>query len=223
MSAKNLPVLAELYKDDSKLSLSASNDLNILLNNDPKKEWVKTHPMNAKLKYLPIERVEWLLTNIFVRWKVEVKDYKLIANSVTVEARLHYLDPITGLWEWQDGVGASPLQTDKDAGATDWTKIKSDAVMKALPAAKTYAVKDAAEQIGKMFGKDLNRADQIMYDTLAGKFDDRNALDEFKIVLSEFDNKKELEAKQVELVHKYEELGVSSARQMIKKRLGEVK
>jgi len=220
MSNKNLPTIQDLYSELD--LLSKSNDLNILLNQDPKKEWIKSHPMNAKLKYLPIERVEWLLTNLFVRWKVEVKDYKLIANSVTVDVRVHYLDPITNTWEWQDGVGASPLQTDKEAGATDWTKIKSDAVMKALPAAKTFAVKDAVEQIGKIFGKDLNRADQIMYNTLAGKFDDRNALDELKIVLSEFDNKKELEAKQVKLAHKYEELGVSSARQLIKKRLGEL-
>jgi hypothetical protein len=28
-------------------------------------------------------------------------------------------------------------------------------------------VKDAAEKIGKIFGKDLNRADQILYDDLA--------------------------------------------------------
>jgi len=38
--------------------------------------------------------------------------------------------------------------------------------MKAAPAAESYAVKDAAEKIGKLFGKDMNRADKIMYDTL---------------------------------------------------------
>ena len=104
MSNKNLPTIQDLYSERD--LLSKSNDLNILLNQDPKKEWIKSHPMNAKLKYLPIERVEWLLTNLFVRWKVEVKDYKLIANSVTVDVRVHYLDPITNTWEWQDGVGA---------------------------------------------------------------------------------------------------------------------
>ena len=38
--------------------------------------------------------------------------------------------------------------------------------MKAAPAAESYAVKDAAEKIGKLLGKDMNRADRIMYDTL---------------------------------------------------------
>ena len=68
---------------------------------------------------------------------------------------------------FQDGVGAAPLQTDKGAGAVDFNAIKSDAVMKAAPAAESYAVKDAAEKIGKLFGKDMNRADQILYDELA--------------------------------------------------------
>ena len=67
---------------------------------------------------------------------------------------------------WQDGIGAAPIQTDKGAGAMQWDKAKSDAVMKAAPAAESYAVKDAAEKIGKLFGKDMNRADKIMYDTL---------------------------------------------------------
>ena len=67
---------------------------------------------------------------------------------------------------WQDGVGAAPLQTDKGAGAIDFNKIKNDAVMKAAPAAESYAVKDATEKIGKLFGKDLNRADKILYDSL---------------------------------------------------------
>lgn len=34
------------------------------------------------------------------------------------------------------------------------------------PAAESYAIKDAAEKIGKLFGKDMNRADQINYDNL---------------------------------------------------------
>jgi len=48
----------------------------------------------------------------------------------------------------------------------DWNATKNDAVMKAAPAAESYAVKDAAEKIGKLFGKDMNRADKIMYNTL---------------------------------------------------------
>ena len=92
----------------------------------------------------------------------------MIANSVVVTVRLHYQDVLSNETLWQDGIGAAPLQTDSGAGAIEWDKVKNDAVMKAAPAAESYAVKDAAEKIGKIFGKDLNRADKIMYDSLAG-------------------------------------------------------
>ena len=38
--------------------------------------------------------------------------------------------------------------------------------MKAAPAAESYAIKDAAEKLGKIFGKDLNRKDVIGYESL---------------------------------------------------------
>jgi hypothetical protein len=67
---------------------------------------------------------------------------------------------------WQDGVGAVALQVDSGSGAIQFDKIKSSAVMIAAPAAETYAEKDAAEKIGKLFGKDINRANQIGYTDL---------------------------------------------------------
>ena len=122
--------------------------------------------MAKGIKYLPIERVEYMLTRIFKKWNVEIRQVQVIANSVVVTIRLYYQDVLSNEMLWQDGIGASPIQTDKGAGAMDWNKTKNDAVMKAAPAAESYAVKDAAEKIGKLFGKDMNRADKIMYDTL---------------------------------------------------------
>lgn len=163
---QNLPAIKDLINSDL-MQLEEINDLNILLNQQPPEKWLKQHPFVKGLKYLPIERVEYLLTRLFFRWRVEIKNTQLIGNSVCVEVRLHYFNPITNEWDWQDGVGASPLQTDKDAGATDFNKLKSSAVMMSAPAAKSYAVKDAAEQIGAIFGKNLNRADKANYDSLA--------------------------------------------------------
>lgn len=170
---KKLPTINELYTTDLEI-LDKQNSVNILLNQEPKKEWIKDHPIAKNVKYLPIERVEWLLTNIFIKWRPEVLREGILANSAYCTVRLHYKDPITGEWDWVDGVGAAPLQTDKGAGATDWTQIKSDAVMKGLPAAKSFAIKDAAETLGKLFGKDLNRKDDIGYGTLIGKFDQQD-------------------------------------------------
>jgi len=161
-----LPAIKDLINSDL-LALDEVNQLNILLNQQPPEKWLKVHPFVKKLKYLPIERVEYLLTKLFFRWKVEIKSTQLIGNSVCVTVRLHYFNPITNEWEWQDGVGASPLQTDSGAGAIEFNKLKSGAVMMSAPAAKSYAVKDAAEQIGAIFGKNLNRADKANYDNLA--------------------------------------------------------
>jgi hypothetical protein len=164
-----LPKLEELYKAD--LMLPESNQLNVLLNQPPPASWIKTHPFARGVKYIPIERIEYLLTKVFVKWHVEIKSVQLIGNSVVTTVTLHYLDPITGEWLRNDGVGGAPLQTEKGAGAIDFNQLKDNAVMLASPSSESYAIKDAAEKIGKLFGKDLNRADEVGYDSLIGKFD----------------------------------------------------
>jgi len=163
-----LPALKDLYS--GAVALAKENDLNILLNQEPKPAWIKKHPMAPNVSYIPIEVVEYLLTSIFIHWSVEVKEIQVIANAVVVTIRLHYRHP-NGDMRWQDGIGACPIQTAKDAPATDITQVKSDAVMKAAPAAESYAVKDAAEKLGKIFGKDLNRKDAFGYTALGNKFD----------------------------------------------------
>lgn len=159
-----IPKISELYSD--KEMVIKDTELAIVLNSEPLKDWVKEHPINKKLKYIPIEIIEYLLTRIFGRWKVEIKESKVLANSVVVTIRLHYIDPISNDWEWQDGIGAMAIQTKAGTGAMDAESTLKDAVMKAAPAAESYAIKDAAEKLGKLFGKDLNRKDAIGYESL---------------------------------------------------------
>lgn len=172
-----IPTLQELVSD-SEMSLK-ENALMVILNQEPPKQWLADHP-TAKIKkvneegkeitvplpYLPIARVEYLLSRIYGKWWVEVLDSKVIANSVSVTVRVFVRNPITGEIDHNDGVGAAPIQTDKGAGAMDWNFAKSNGVQLALPAAKAYAIKDAAENFGKLFGKDITRKDVINYDTL---------------------------------------------------------
>jgi hypothetical protein len=162
-----LPSLKSLY--DGNLELKGEqNKLNILLNQPPNPKWIKDHPFAKGVKYIPIERIEYLLTRLFIKWRIEAKTIQVIANSCVVTIRLHYQNIEDMEWSWQDGIGAAPIQTEKDAGAMEWNKVRSDAVMKSAPAAESYAIKDAAEKIGKIFGKDLNRKDSVMYDSLVG-------------------------------------------------------
>jgi len=159
-----LPKLEDLYGDVE--LASKHNDLNKLLNSLPKAEWIKIHPIAKDVKYLPIERVEYLLTTIYTKWRKEIKSVQVVANSIVITLRLWVLDPVTGEWDWQEGVGAAPIRVNKGAKATDFGEVQSSAVQTGAPAAESYALKDAAEGFGKIFGKDLNRKDEINYEPM---------------------------------------------------------
>lgn len=149
--------LVRITPENLKTAKKNRDSLNNFLNIKPKKEWVKTHPI-TKNRYIPIEIIENNLTSIFQSWNIEVKEVTPIFNSVAVTVRVHYQDPITGEMTYQDGVGASPMQSDRGTALSTQT-IKTSAVQMALPSAKTYAIKDAVEHIGVIFGRDLNRQD----------------------------------------------------------------
>lgn len=156
---RKLPKIQDLHHDV--LEAFKTDQLNLLLNQPPLVEWVKEHPFAKNVKYIPIDKVEFLLTKIFQEWRVEVMREGQMFNSVYVAVRLHYKNPLNGEWGYHDGLGAVGVQTDAGKSASDLGAIKQDAIMKALPAAESYAVKDAAEKLGKLFGKDLNRKDTI--------------------------------------------------------------
>lgn len=175
-----LPTLQDLTLDP-KLAFK-QDQLNTLLNQPVPAKWVKQHPTVKKkdeqgnsvpATYLPIDKVEFFLTRIFQEWKVEILREGSMFNSVYVTVRLHYKSPITGEWLFHDGVGAVGVQTDAGKSASDLGAIKQAAIMMALPAAKSYAIKDAAEQLGILFGKDLNRKDTVGF---AGAYSDDESI-----------------------------------------------
>lgn len=166
--------LVKIVGDEVQLAKLLQRDQFLqVVNTEPPTDWVKDHPFAVGVKYIPIERIELLLTRIFQEWHVEIRREGQLANSIFVTVRLHYRDPIDAEYRWQDGTGAAPIKTDKGASAADMSAIKNDAVMTGLPAAESFAIKDAAEKIGRLFGKDLNRKDVAVftpsYDTQSAK------------------------------------------------------
>jgi len=156
-----LPKIKDLY---SNLPLIQKNDeFQLLMNQEPPKEWVKVHPMISNYKYIPIERIEFLLKTIFKSYRIEITNQGTSFNGVWVTVRLHYLHPISGEWDYHDGIGACQLQTKKGASPADLANINNGALAMAFPIAKTAAIKDAADHFGKLFGSDLNRKDFISY------------------------------------------------------------
>lgn len=158
----NLPKINDIYSD--KISIQKADVFVTLMNQQPKKEWVKEHPFIRGYKYLPIERVEYLLKTIFKSYKIEVTGQGTSFNGVWVTVRIHYLHPVSGEWLFHDGIGASQLQTAKGTSPADLNNINNGALSMAFPMAKTIAIKDAADHFGKLFGSDLNRKDLINYE-----------------------------------------------------------
>lgn len=160
---RKLPTISSLVKNVN----HEANELMVLLNQNPPREWVQDHPtakikvngISTPLKYIARERLEHMISAIYGGYRLEIKSVTLIANSPTVVVRVYVTNPVTGLEEWQDGIGAVGIQTDSGSGATNFDKMKSHGVQIAAPAAETYAFKDAVEKFGKIFGRDLNVQD----------------------------------------------------------------
>lgn len=165
MAQKNsqLPNLAELTADKE---IAFKNDqFNLLVNQPPPDNWIKSHPYIDGHRYLPIERVEYLLKRIFKRYRVEIRDEKMMMNSVVCRVRVHFLHPVYNEWDFHDGVGAAELQTKKDSGPLrmDMSNVNRGAVPMAAPTAESLAIKDACDKIGDLFGANLNRKDVQPY------------------------------------------------------------
>ena len=157
-------VKKDMYSDLAQIR--KAEELTVALNQNPPETWVKEHPYIKGYKYLPIERVEFLLKSLFKNnYKIEVLKTGLLLNCVEVTVRVHFKDPISGDWMFHDGVGCAEIQTKQGTGhlLLDMSNINRGAVTMALPNAKSIAIKDAADHLGKLFGADLNRKDLITY------------------------------------------------------------
>lgn len=115
-------------------------NLDEILNSEPKKEWLKEHPQVNGFMYLPIEKVEFLLSRLFTNVKIEIRSVVSAENRAVVTVRVHY-----GKDMFHDGIGAAQIN-------------KLQTAEMCFPLAKSLALKDAIEFKGKIFGKDLNRA-----------------------------------------------------------------
>jgi hypothetical protein len=159
MNETKLPTIAQLFEGVEEAPQMEA--LNVITNTPPPASWIKEHPYVKGHKYLPIDKVEYLLRKIFKSYKIEVLREGTAFNGVYVVVRIHYLNPVTGQMEYHDGIGACQLQTAKGTSPADLANINNGAVSMAFPIAKTLAIKDACHHFGKIFGSDLNRKDVL--------------------------------------------------------------
>lgn len=157
-----LPTLNELFEDSLEVA-GKSEGLNAILNANPPDKWVKEHPFIKGHKYLPIDKVEYLLRKIFKRYQIEITGQGTAFNGVWVTVRVHYFSPAANQMEYSDGIGASQLQTKSGTSPADLINLNNGAISMAFPLAKTLAIKDACQLIGNIFGANLDRKDTIPF------------------------------------------------------------
>lgn len=148
------------------LAIKQSKDevkLLMFLNKKPDLKYIKNHPMinvnvngqNKPYRYVPITYIRTILDAIYPNYSYEIKETKLVANSIQTTVRL-YLTDWNGNQFFRDGIGAQKIQVDKNSSPVDMNKMKSDAIQMASPASATYAFKNACESLGNLFGRGLN-------------------------------------------------------------------
>lgn len=142
------------------------------LNKEPEVSELDSTP-DGKAKTLPISFIEMTLDEIFLgQWETSEPVYQQIFNEVVCTLVLTVWHPITDRAIRRTGFASVVITQDKDAAMADFnTTKKKNALDLAFPKLKAECVKNAAQSLGKVFGRDLNRkkADkfQPIYKTLS--------------------------------------------------------
>lgn len=172
--------LSEIVNKNELAKFNRADEFLEFVNQEPPEIFIENHPLAKNVKYIAIGNTELTMDKIFQYWGVEVLNTEVMFNAIAVTVRVNYKHPISGEWLHQDGVGAVGVQTDKGETAANLAAIKQDAVMKALPAAKSFAIKDAVDHIGKIFGRDLNRKNTFDFSPSYGTSEVKSKLDQQK-------------------------------------------
>lgn len=112
---------------------------------------------NEKTEYVPIYKIEEYLDGFFGvgGWWWNIDDAKQEMNAYVVRGTIWILNRNGEPRAYMSGIGAQPLQF--DAGSTpSVATLKSNALQLAAPSASSYALSNAAQRIGKKFGRSLN-------------------------------------------------------------------
>lgn len=139
------------------------------------KDEMKSKGFNAgraqDFDYVPIEVVEEALRQIFFR-QVDfvIKNSYRDLNSFIVTTSIKYKDPITQEVRQIDGIGAKAIQQDKGSKIADFNStMKANGLELAVGIAYSRAIKNAAKKLGRAFGADLNRDEELQNVTVFSK------------------------------------------------------
>ena len=131
----------------------------IVLDRQPDSKFVEANKYAGNSKFLGIGYIEQMLDLIDPCWSFLPVDRGVYGNSFIYEGLLELTHPLTGDKIRRTGIGAVPIELDakRATSAIDFEHINPKAMHKNVPAARSYALKNAAQSIGDIFGRNLNR------------------------------------------------------------------
>jgi hypothetical protein len=138
-----------------------------MLNQEPDKAWL-VKSADGKAQTLGISFVENELDTVFFGlWSVENVTYQQIINEVVCTVELVLTHPITGKEIRRAGFASTVITQDSGAPLSSFQDTKKkNSLDLAFPKMKSEAIKNAAQSLGKRFGRDLNRRQEAAYKPL---------------------------------------------------------
>lgn len=138
------------------ISPELQNFLTILSQN-PDQRHVKTNQYAQNSLYLPVQYLESMLDAIFNgKWNLRHKGTAFVGNAITCDVELEVFYP-DGTQIVRAGSGSSIVQVDAQTG-----EFKPKSVEKAYGSALSMAFKNSAKRLGNVFGRMLNREDEVI-------------------------------------------------------------
>lgn len=145
----------------------------LMLNQAPPDIAIEQTP-DGQARTMVISHVENALDTLYLgQWSTRDFKYSVVGNELAGVITLEVIHPITGTARTLTGVAAQAIMMDKAPDGLDnrekneWSQDirnkKSKALKMNLPALKAECLKNAAQQLGKAFGKDLNRKNAGVY------------------------------------------------------------
>jgi len=143
------------------------------LNSQPSELAVESTP-DRKAQTVVISHIEMTLDELFFgQWRTENFKWNAIANEVQGSIELVAVHPVTGFEIRRTGAASIIIMVDKvpdgvtgterNQWALNPSNKKANALDLAFPKLKSECVKNAAQSLGKIFGRDLNRKNADQY------------------------------------------------------------
>lgn len=130
------------------------------LQKKPNPKVVKKDP--SGFDYIPIGVMQNRLDKLFpMMWTEKYQKHEVIANEIVVVIELSVFNPTLGEWITRVGTGSAMIQQAKGAALTDVGAKYKNTLQKDFPNARARAFRNACKAFGNLFGRSLNRDQNI--------------------------------------------------------------